>query len=183
MLSIQCQSEMKCNAIQYPPLRRGQKEKLSQVEGKIVTHPPVLHNATQLTYGFAQCLSDNTNTSTSGKESPGDRLGQEQGHLRQLHRLKVNPWNYGAEHHPCPETAVRQGRSGVLWGFHNAMAFHYNPFSPWEKGFFCKVSSLKFFLPPNCSNFYFSKYLLFSKFKIIVVARNHLEIFRTKPKH
>lgn len=137
MLSIQCQSEMKCNAIQYPPLRLGQKGKLSQVEGKIVTHPPVLHNATQLTYGFAQCLSDSTNTSTSGKESPGDRLGQEQGHLRQLHRLKVNPWNYGAEHHPCPETAVREDQvfcGGFIMQWHSTITL----FLPGKKGFFVK---------------------------------------------
>lgn len=62
--------------MQYPSLRCGQKGKLSQVEGKIVTHPPILHNATQLTCGFPQCLSDNTNISTSRKESPRDRLGQ-----------------------------------------------------------------------------------------------------------
>lgn len=72
---------MQCNSIS-PALRCGQRGKLSQVEGKIETHPPILHNASQLTYGFAQCLSDNTNTSTSGKESPRARLGQEQGHLR-----------------------------------------------------------------------------------------------------
>lgn len=119
----------------------------------------------------------------AGKKVLGTDWGSKREIWEKLHCFKMNSWKYRAEQHPFPETAVGQGRAVFLGGFHNTVVFHCYCFSPWEKGAFCKASSLKFPLSPNCSNFYFSKYLLFSKFKIIVVARNHLEIFRTKPKH